>query len=101
MNRDDALRLSQEPIDLTGATVEREARPVRMTYSVRMRKQDEALALWLEEEADRRDLTPSDLLRELADEARIRAAQDEDKVITVRVGELHRMIDRIAERPAA
>jgi hypothetical protein len=37
----------------------------------------------------------------LADEARLRAAQDEDKVITVRVGELHRMIDRIAERPAA
>lgn len=101
MNREDALKQAEGPIDFTGATVEHEPRPVRMTYSVRLRKRDGELARWLVEEATRRDLTPSDLLRELANEARLRADADEDKVVLVRVGELRHIVDQLADRPAA
>ncbi|GAA3750385.1 hypothetical protein [Micromonospora maritima] len=99
--REEALKLSQEPIDLTGATVERERRPVKMSYSFRIRGEDEALAIWLEDEADRRGITPNDLVRELAEEARLRASQGDREDRVVPVGELHRLIDRIAQRSVA
>ena len=99
--REEALKLAQEPIDLAGATVERERRPVKMSYSFRIRGEDEALAIWLEDEADRRGITPNDLVRELANEARLRAGQDAAADKVVRVGDLHRLIDRIAEESIA
>lgn len=103
MKRDDADKYADEPIDFTDATVEREPRRVKMTYSFRLREQDdEALAHWLEDEAGRRGLPPgSDLLRELLTELRLQSVGDDDKVVTVRVGELRRMVNEIADRPAA
>lgn len=101
MKREDAEKAAREPVDwLAEGEVETTARPVRMNYSLRMRKGDEALALWLEEEADRRGVNPSDLVRDLCNDARLRDISGQDRKITVRVSELHRLVDTIAEQAA-
>lgn len=101
MNRQDALKQAEEPIDFTapGTTVEREPRQVKMTYSFRLREQDdEPLARWLVEEADRRNLPPgSDLLRELLNELRLGSIGDDDQVVTVRLSVLRRGLGRVVE----
>lgn len=95
MNRDDAIRQAAEPVDWTEAQVDRAPRAVSMVYSTRL---PDDLSTWLEEEATRRGINPSALLRELVGDARRVAS--EDRVVTLRMSDLHQAIEQIAERAA-
>lgn len=93
MNRNEAANAR---IDWTDATVETEARKVTMVYSTRL---NDDLGTWLEDEATRRDVVPAVLLRELVADAKRTAEQD--KTVTVRLSDLHQVINQIADRAEA
>jgi predicted DNA-binding protein len=94
MNRDEAMQ-ALENTDWSGATVERERRPVSVIHSVRFPTE---LSERLEAEATRRGLTPSALIRDLVDAA-LTGTPDE-ATVTVRVADLHRAIDSALRRAA-
>ena len=96
MNREDAIRAANQRIDWTDATVDTNARKVTMVYSTRL---DDDLATWLENEAGRRDINPSAAIRELIADAKRTAEQD--KTVTVRLSDLHKVINQIADRAEA
>ena len=81
--------------DWTGATVEREPRPVSVVHSVRFAAE---LSERLEAEAQRRGLTPSALVRELVETGLAPIA--EDATVTVRISDLHHAIDAALRRAA-
>ncbi|QGN45966.1 hypothetical protein GKC29_03270 [Micromonospora sp. WMMC415] len=95
MNRDEAIQAAQEPIDWSGAEVETTPRKVTMVYSTRL---PDDLSRWLVEEASRRGTNPSVILRELVAEGKRAAA--EDRMITVRLSDLHRAINHAADGTA-
>ncbi|MET8907573.1 hypothetical protein [Micromonospora sp. NPDC004551] len=95
MNRDDAIEAAKQPIDWTDATVDTTVRKATMVYSTRL---PDDLATWLEDEATRRGINPSAALRELVADAKRTAEQD--KTVTVRLSELHQVINQIADRAA-
>ena len=92
--REEAMRALADT-DWSGATVERERRPVSVIHSVRFPTD---VSQRLEAEAERRGLTPSALVRELV-EAGLSGA-DDDTTVTVRIADLHRAIDRALHRAA-
>jgi predicted DNA-binding protein len=92
--RDEAMQVLAET-DWSGATVERERRPVSVIHSVRFPAE---VSDRLEAEAERRGLTPSALVRELV-EAGL-SDVDDNTTVTVRVADLHRAIDRALHRAA-
>jgi predicted DNA-binding protein len=94
MSREDAMR-ALESTDWSGATVERETRPVSVVHSVRLPAD---LSDRLETEAVRRGVTPGALIRELVD-AGLNVVTA-DTVVTVRVADLHRAIDTIVQHAA-
>jgi hypothetical protein len=81
--------------DWTGATVDREPRPVSVVHSVRFPAD---LSKRLEAEADRQGVNPSVLIRDLVAAALVAAEQDE--TVTVRIADLHRAIDLVLHRAA-
>ncbi|MEU3114305.1 hypothetical protein ABZ652_09505 [Micromonospora chalcea] len=93
MNRDEATRAAQEPIDWSGAEVEPTPRKATMVYSTRL---PDDLAQWLVEEASRRGINPSVMLRELVADGKRAAA--EDRVVTFRLSDLHRAVNQLANR---
>ncbi|WP_123809784.1 hypothetical protein OG799_27580 [Micromonospora sp. NBC_00898] len=95
MDRDEAMRAAQEPIDWSGAEVETTPRRVTMVYSTRL---PDDLSRWLVEEASRRGINPSVMLRELVADGKRAAA--EDKIVTFRLSDLHRAINQVADRTA-
>jgi predicted DNA-binding protein len=94
MNRDEALRALHDT-DWSGAEVVREPRPVMVVHSARIPGE---LSERLEAEATRRGITPSALIRTLVEEGLRQAA--EDATVTVRLADLHRAIDTVAQRAA-
>jgi hypothetical protein len=94
MNREDAERALASN-DWSGATVERESRPVSVVHSVRLPAD---LSARLEAEAGRRDVTPGALIRDLIDVG-LRPLGD-DVVVTVRLADLHRAIDTAIKHAA-
>lgn len=76
--------------DWSGAEVERVQRPASTVYSVRL---PDALAQKFETLATARGVTPTGLLRELAESA-IVAGTGEEREVTVRPSDLHRVLDR-------
>ncbi|WP_433315606.1 hypothetical protein [Micromonospora chersina] len=92
MNRDEAVRAAQQPIDWSGAEVETKPRKVTMVYSTRPPAD---LSRWLVEEASRRGINPSVMLRELVADGKRAAA--EDKIVTVRLSDLHRAINHATD----
>ncbi|MFF0822496.1 hypothetical protein ACFYUR_19205 [Micromonospora haikouensis] len=96
MNRNEAAHAANQRIDWTDATVDTTARKVTMVYSTRL---SDDLATWLEDEATRRDINPSAALRELVADAKRNAEQD--KTVTVRLSDLHQVINQIADRAEA
>lgn len=95
MNRDEAVRAAQEPIDWSGAHLEPASRKVTMVYSTRL---PDDLSRWLVEEASRRGTNPSVMLRGLVADGKRAAA--EDRVVTVRLSDLHRAISHVTEGTA-
>jgi hypothetical protein len=95
MDRDEVMRAAQEPIDWSGAEVETTPRRVTMVYSTRL---PDDLSRWLVEEASRRGINPSVMLRELVADGKRAAA--EDKIVTFRLSDLHRAINQVADRTA-
>ena len=92
--REDAER-ALNGTDWSGASVDRDARPVSVVHSVRFPAE---LSTRLEAEAHRQGVTPSVLIRELVSAALLAVEQDE--TVTVRVADLHRAIDRALRRAA-
>ncbi|HZN19376.1 MAG TPA: hypothetical protein VFB84_14545 [Micromonosporaceae bacterium] len=95
VSREDAVRALEERDWVTGAEVEREPRPAMIVVSVRLPGE---LAVWVGDEAERRGVYPSAVIRDLVEQARREASVDE--TITMRRSDLHRAIDE-AVRPAA
>lgn len=96
MNRDDLARRGNEDNDWSsGGEVVNKPRTVSMVYSTRL---PDDLSRWLEDDATRRGINPSALLRELVAEAR--RASEQDKTVTVRMSELHKAINQVADRAA-
>jgi predicted DNA-binding protein len=93
MSRADAERALADT-DWTGATVERESRPVSVVHSVRLPVE---LSERVEAEASRQGVTPSALIRDLVATA---LAEEQDETVTVRIADLHRAIDRALRRAA-
>ena len=94
MSREDALRALADT-DWSGAEVAKESQPAMSVYSTRLPRN---VAKPLEDEATRRGVTPSALIRQLVEAALARAA--EDATVTVRLSDLHRAIDTVV-KPAA
>ncbi|WP_212824389.1 hypothetical protein [Polymorphospora rubra] len=84
------------PADWSTAEAEAAPRKTATVYSTRL---PDDLATWLENEATRCGINPSAMLGELIAEAR--RAHGGDKTVTVRLSDLHRAIDRIADRSTA
>lgn len=95
MSREDAMKALAET-DWSGATVDRDPRPVSVVHSARMPAE---LSERLEAEAQRRGLTPGALIRDLVT-AGLSAAND-DVTVTVRVADLHRVIDSLVHQRVA
>ena len=95
MNRDEVAR-SADDVDWSAGDVSATQRRTTMVYSTRL---PDDLSRWLEDEAGRRDINPSAMLRELV--AECKRASQEDKTVTVRLSELHRAIEQVAARDAA
>lgn len=95
MSREDAMQALADT-DWSGATVEREPRPVSVVHSVRLPTE---LSGRLEAEAQRRGLTPGALIRELVGAGL--SGADDDAIVTVRVGDLHRAIDSLVQQRVA
>lgn len=79
--------------DWTGARVEDRPRPASVVHSVRMSRD---LTERLFAEAERRGVTPSEVIRDLV-EAGLTAA---DESATVRLADVHRVINALASRAA-
>jgi hypothetical protein len=94
MNREEAERALASN-DWSGATVERESRPVSVVHSVRLPAE---LSARLEAEAGRRDVTPGALIRDLIDMGLMPLGAD--VVVTVRLADLHRAIDTAVKHAA-
>jgi predicted DNA-binding protein len=92
-DRDAALRALQEPIDFTGAVIDREPSRAKLVHSVRL---DPELSERLVAEATRRGATPSEVIRDLV-EAGLTAA---DESATVRIADVRRVIDALANKAA-
>ncbi|MEV0396737.1 hypothetical protein [Polymorphospora rubra] len=84
------------PTDWSTAEVEAVPRKPAMTYSTSLSGD---LATWLEVEATRRGVNPSAMLGELVAEAR--RTRSSDKTVTVRLSDLHRLIDQLDDRSPA
>jgi hypothetical protein len=95
MNREDAAR-ALAGTDWSSAEVEREKRPMTAVFSTRLTGE---LADWVASEADRRGVRPGVVIRDAVAAAR-RAAQEEDKTVTLNLRDLHRVIETLAD-PAA
>ncbi|MBO0879416.1 MAG: hypothetical protein J2P17_03390 [Mycobacterium sp.] len=93
-DRDEALRALADT-DWTGATVERDRRPVSVIHSVRFPTETSER---LEAEAERRGLTPSALVRELVEAGLSKV--DDNTTVTVRVADLRHAIDQVLHRAA-
>ena len=87
---DDALS-ALDNTDWSGAQVVADHRPASTVYSVRLPR---ALAMQFEAVASRRGLTPTGLLKELA-EAAVARGNGDDPEVTVRASDLHRLVDRL------
>lgn len=61
-------------------------------YSVRV---DQELAEWIASEADRRSVSPSLIIRDALSEAR--TAEANDQTVTLRLGDLHRAVNRLVQ----
>jgi hypothetical protein len=94
MSRDEALRALEER-DWSGATVDRETRPVMIVHSARIPAD---LSERLEAEATRRGITPSALIRDLVEEGL--RPDTVDETVTVRLSDLHRAIDSVPKQAA-
>lgn len=92
-DREEALR-ALESRDWTGAVVDREERRGTTVFSVRL---DGDLTDILAAEATRRGTNPSEVLRDLVESLRPVA---EEAVVTVRVADLHRAIDKFMRQAA-
>lgn len=95
-DRDEALRLLNEPLDLTGATVDTAPSTVKIVHSVRL---EPAQSERLFAEAERRGVTPSVLLREIVERA-LTPVTDAEMTVTVRLADLHRALDSVVQRAA-
>ncbi|MBN1174937.1 MAG: hypothetical protein JXA67_22455 [Micromonosporaceae bacterium] len=95
-DRDEALRLLNEPLDLTGATVDTQTTHVKIVHSVRL-EPDTSERLFAE--AERRRVTPSVLLREIVEQA-LAPAPNVEETVTVRLADLHRALDSVIRRAA-
>jgi predicted DNA-binding protein len=94
-DRDQALAAIAEPLDFTGAVVETEPSRAKVVHSVRL---DPELSQRLEAEAVRRGKTPSAVLRELVETGLTET--ERDATVTIRLSDLHRAIDSVAQRAA-
>ncbi len=94
MSREDAERALASN-DWSGATVKRESRPASVVHSVRLPGE---LSARLEAEANRRDVTPGALIREMIDIGL--KPLGGDVVVTVRLADLHRAIDTAVRHAA-
>lgn len=95
-DRDDALRLLNVPLDLTGATVDTQPSQVKIVHSVRL---EPATSERLFAEAERREVSPSALLREIVERA-LTPAPEAEATVTVRMVDLHRALDAAVRRAA-
>lgn len=95
-DRDEALRLLNAPLDLTGATVDTEPSQVKIVHSVRL---EPTASERLFAEAERRGVTPSVLLREIVERA-LAPVPDSETTVTVRLADLHRALDSVVQRAA-
>jgi hypothetical protein len=97
MSRFDEAAAALDSRDWSGAVVEDRPRPVSLVQSVRMSRE---LTERLFMEAQRRGITPSELIREYVQAGLDAAAAGEDTTVTIRLAALHHAID-VAVRRAA
>jgi predicted transcriptional regulator len=88
--REEAMR-ALESRDWSGAEVD-EGRKTSTVYSVRV---DRELAEWIASEADRRNVSPSLVIRDALLEAKTAAANDQ--TVTLKLSDLHRAVNRLVQ----
>lgn len=93
-SRDEAMQALGSP-DWTGGQVEDAPRGASMVFSVRVPGE---LADWIASEADRRQVSPSVVIRDAV--AASRRAGSAEETVTVRLSDLHRAIDQAAHHAA-
>ena len=97
MSRFDESNDALESRDWSGAVAENRRRGVTMVHSIRMSHE---LTEQLFAEAQRRGITPSELIREYVQGGLNRASSIDDTTVTVNLAELHRAIDTVVRRAA-
>jgi hypothetical protein len=90
-SREEALQ-ALESRDLSGAEIDDTSRKVSMVYSVRV---DRELAEWIADEAHRRSVSPSLVIRDALVEAKTAEASDE--TVTLKLSDLHRAVNRLVQ----
>jgi predicted DNA-binding protein len=90
---DEAAASLEVPIDFAGAYVDDRPREVMIVQSVRLPR---GLTERLFVEAERRGVTPSEVIRDLI----ARGLEAADRSATVRLEDVHRAIDALARRAA-
>ncbi|NEE03832.1 ribbon-helix-helix protein, CopG family [Phytoactinopolyspora halotolerans] len=93
MSKIDKANVALESRDWSTAEVRREPRKATVVHSVRMSRN---LTERLHQEAERRGVTPSEVIRDLVD-AGLSSAE---RSPTVRLADVHRVIDTLTQKTA-
>jgi predicted DNA-binding protein len=97
MSKFDGADRALESRDWSGAQVDDRPRTASVVHSTRMSQE---LTERLFVEAQRRAITPSELIREFLEAGLDAAADADDVTVTVRLADLHRAIDTAVRRAA-